>query len=94
LGQCHLGQRRITHFRREGFGIAHDNDVFCFRGCCTARADLPATTIISGRSTSRLITNIGFTSNYAFVTFKMRMDGDYYVAFEGVWNPTGSRLLD
>ena len=32
--------------------------------------------------------------NYAFVTFKMRMDGDYYVAFEGVWNPTGSRLLD
>ena len=31
---------------------------------------------------------------YAFVRVSMRMDGDFYVAFDGVWNPTGSRWLD
>lgn len=31
---------------------------------------------------------------YGFIRIKMRMDGDYYVAFDGVWNPTGSRWLD
>jgi hypothetical protein len=32
--------------------------------------------------------------NYGFVTVSMRMDGDFYVAFDGVWNPTGSTWLD
>jgi len=31
---------------------------------------------------------------YGFIRISMRMDGDYYVAFDGVWNPTGSRWLD
>ena len=31
---------------------------------------------------------------YGFIRFAMRMGGDYYVAFDGVWNPTGSRWLD
>jgi hypothetical protein len=31
---------------------------------------------------------------YGFVTVSMRMDGDFYVAFDGVWNPTGSTWLD
>ncbi len=31
---------------------------------------------------------------YAFVTVSLRMDGDFYVAFDGVWNPTGSTWLD
>ncbi len=31
---------------------------------------------------------------YGFVRISMRMDGDFYVAFDGVWNPTGSRWLD
>jgi hypothetical protein len=31
---------------------------------------------------------------YAYVLFQMRMDGDFYVAFDGVWNPSGSRWLD
>lgn len=31
---------------------------------------------------------------YGFIRIEMRMDGDYYVAFDGVWNPTGSRWLD
>ena len=31
---------------------------------------------------------------YGFVTVSMRMDGDFYVAFDGVWNPTGSAWLD
>ncbi|MGD8417278.1 MAG: hypothetical protein PVH91_09490 [Pseudomonadales bacterium] len=32
--------------------------------------------------------------NYGFVRVSMRMDGDFYVAFDGVWNPTGSTWLD
>lgn len=32
--------------------------------------------------------------NYGFVSISMRMDGDFYVAFDGVWNPTGSTWLD
>jgi len=32
--------------------------------------------------------------NYGYVTISMRMDGDFYVAFDGVWNPTGSTWLD
>jgi len=31
---------------------------------------------------------------YGFVTISMRMDGDFYVAFDGVWNPSGSTWLD
>lgn len=31
---------------------------------------------------------------YAFITVSMRMDGDFYVAFDGHWNPTGSTWLD
>ena len=31
---------------------------------------------------------------YASVTVSMRMDGDFFVAFDGVWNPTGSPWLD
>jgi hypothetical protein len=31
---------------------------------------------------------------YGVVRVDMRMDGDYYVAFDGHWNPTGSRWLD
>ena len=31
---------------------------------------------------------------YGYIRIEMRMDGDYYVAFNGVWNPTGSRWLD
>ena len=31
---------------------------------------------------------------YGFVKVSMRMDGDFYVAFDGVWNPTGSTWLD
>ena len=31
---------------------------------------------------------------YGFVTVSMRMDGDFYVAVNGVWNPTGSTWLD
>jgi len=31
---------------------------------------------------------------YAYVRVAMRMDGDFYVAFDGVWNPTGSTWLD
>lgn len=31
---------------------------------------------------------------YGFVRVSMRMDGDFYVAFDGIWNPTGSRWLD
>jgi hypothetical protein len=31
---------------------------------------------------------------YGMVRISMRMDGDFYVAFDGVWNPTGSRWLD
>ena len=32
--------------------------------------------------------------NYGYVQVSMRMDGDFYVAFDGVWNPTGSAWLD
>ncbi|MGE0621422.1 MAG: hypothetical protein AB7I04_07820 [Pseudomonadales bacterium] len=32
--------------------------------------------------------------NYAHVRVSMRMDGDFFVAFDGVWNPTGSTWLD
>ncbi len=32
--------------------------------------------------------------HYGFIRISMRMDGDFYVAFDGVWNPTGSRWLD
>lgn len=32
--------------------------------------------------------------NYAYVTVSMRMDGDFFVAFDGIWNPTGSTWLD
>jgi hypothetical protein len=31
---------------------------------------------------------------YAFLRVSMRMEGDFYVAFDGVWNPTGSTWLD
>lgn len=31
---------------------------------------------------------------YGFVRISMRMDGDFYVAFYGIWNPTGSTWLD
>lgn len=31
---------------------------------------------------------------YGFIRVSMRMDGDFYVAFDGVWNPTGSKWLD
>jgi len=31
---------------------------------------------------------------YGYVRVSMRMDGDFYVAFDGVWNPTGSTWLD
>jgi hypothetical protein len=31
---------------------------------------------------------------YGFVKVSMRMDGDFYVAFDGIWNPTGSTWLD
>jgi hypothetical protein len=31
---------------------------------------------------------------YGYVTISMRMDGDFYVAFDGFWNPTGSIWLD
>ncbi len=31
---------------------------------------------------------------YGFVRVSMRMDGDFFVAFDGVWNPTGSTWLD
>lgn len=31
---------------------------------------------------------------YAVVTISLRMDGDFYVAFDGVWNPSGSTWLD
>lgn len=33
-------------------------------------------------------------NTYAWVVFRMRMRGDFFVAFDGVWNPTGSRLVD
>ena len=32
--------------------------------------------------------------HYGFIRISMRMDGDFYVAFNGTWNPTGSRWLD
>ena len=32
--------------------------------------------------------------HYGFIRVSMRMDGDFYVAFDGTWNPTGSRWLD
>ena len=32
--------------------------------------------------------------HYGYIRVSMRMDGDFYVSFEGVWNPTGSRWLD
>jgi hypothetical protein len=31
---------------------------------------------------------------YGIVRVSLRMDGDFYVAFDGVWNPTGSTWLD
>jgi hypothetical protein len=31
---------------------------------------------------------------YGIVQVSMRMDGDFYVAFDGLWNPTGARWLD
>ena len=31
---------------------------------------------------------------FGMVRISMRMDGDFYVAFDGRWNPTGSRWLD
>jgi len=31
---------------------------------------------------------------YGSIKVEMRMDGDFYVAFNGVWNPTGSPWLD
>jgi hypothetical protein len=31
---------------------------------------------------------------YGSIKVSMRMDGDYYVAFDGIWNPTGSTWLD
>jgi len=31
---------------------------------------------------------------YGIVRVSMRMDGDFYVAFDGAWNPTGSTWLD
>ena len=31
---------------------------------------------------------------YGFIRVSMRMDGDFYVAFDGIWNPTGSTWLD
>ena len=31
---------------------------------------------------------------YGFINVYMRMDGDFYVAFSGHWNPTGSTWLD
>ncbi len=31
---------------------------------------------------------------YGFIEVSMRMDGDFYVAFSGHWNPTGSTWLD
>ncbi|MFV2089766.1 MAG: carboxypeptidase-like regulatory domain-containing protein [Pseudomonadales bacterium] len=31
---------------------------------------------------------------YGFMTVSMRMDGDFYVAFDGVWSSTGSTWLD
>ena len=31
---------------------------------------------------------------YGFLIVSMRMDGDFYVAFNGTWNPTGSTWLD
>jgi hypothetical protein len=31
---------------------------------------------------------------YGYVVVSMRMDGDFYVSFDGVWNPTGSTWLD
>jgi len=31
---------------------------------------------------------------YGSMTISMRMDGDFYVAFDGVWNPSGSTWLD
>ena len=31
---------------------------------------------------------------YAHVTVSMRMDGDFYISFDGIWNPTGSAWLD
>ena len=31
---------------------------------------------------------------YGFITMSMRMDGDFYVAFDGIWNPSGSTWLD
>lgn len=31
---------------------------------------------------------------YGYIKVSMRMDGDFYVAFDGVWNPTGSTWLD
>lgn len=31
---------------------------------------------------------------YGSVLVQLRMDGDFYVAFDGIWNPTGSTWLD
>ncbi len=31
---------------------------------------------------------------YGMITISMRMDGDFYVAFDGVWNPSGDSWLD
>jgi outer membrane murein-binding lipoprotein Lpp len=31
---------------------------------------------------------------YGMMRLAMRMDGDFYVAVDGVWNPTGARWLD
>ena len=31
---------------------------------------------------------------YGYIRVSMRMDGDFYVAFDGIWNPTGSTWLD
>jgi hypothetical protein len=33
-------------------------------------------------------------NHYGIVRISMRMDGDFYVTFDGRWNPTGSRWLD
>ena len=32
--------------------------------------------------------------HYGSVTLSMRMDGDFYVAVDGIWNPSGSNWLD
>jgi hypothetical protein len=32
--------------------------------------------------------------HYGLVMFSMRMDGDFYVTIDGIWNPSGSNWLD